>query len=50
MPVEGTYLNRETEFSVRNGYSVENGCTKINGHNIEDKVYTYDEALDLVGE
>lgn len=49
MSVQGKYLKTEIEFSDRNGNSVESGCTKANGHNKEDKVYTYDEALDLVG-
>lgn len=48
--VKGTYLKTEIEFSDRNGNIVESSCTKTTGYNKEDKVYTYDEALDLVGE
>lgn len=50
MSVQGKYLKTEIEFSDRNGNTVESSCTKANGQSKEDKVYTYDEALDLVGE
>ncbi|CAH2247625.1 jg779 [Pararge aegeria aegeria] len=49
MSVAGKYLHKNVEFLDRSGDSSEYAGWSFNGHKNTDKVYTFEEALDLAG-